>query len=137
VSVTLSDLAAASDLQADVFADLPDVDLAARGKSENSLALWTSLDGPYAPAAESEIAADICPEPWVVLRKVSGSSEKASVSFPCSISAQPRKQFTQGTSSVNPCSVHSNIDACASSSASLAAQGQAQSRTARCSGQKH
>jgi hypothetical protein len=34
VSVTLSDLAAASDLQADVFADPPDVDLAARGKSE-------------------------------------------------------------------------------------------------------
>ncbi len=34
VSVTLSDLAAASDLQADLFANLPDVDLAARGKSE-------------------------------------------------------------------------------------------------------
>jgi DNA polymerase-4 len=34
VSVTLSDLVAASDLQADLFANLPDVDLAARGKSE-------------------------------------------------------------------------------------------------------
>ena len=34
VSVTLSDLAAASDLQADLFANLPDVDLAARGRSE-------------------------------------------------------------------------------------------------------
>ena len=34
VSVTLSELVAASDLQADLFANLPDVDLAARGKSE-------------------------------------------------------------------------------------------------------
>jgi len=34
VSVTLSDLVAATDLQADLFANLPDVDLAARGKSE-------------------------------------------------------------------------------------------------------
>jgi DNA polymerase-4 len=34
VSVTLSDLAAATDLQADLFANLPDADLAARSKSE-------------------------------------------------------------------------------------------------------
>ena len=34
VSVTLSDLVAATDLQPDLFANLPDVDLAARGKSE-------------------------------------------------------------------------------------------------------
>src|SRR5271154_4637964 len=34
VSVTLSDLAAATDLQADLFASLPDVDLTARSKSE-------------------------------------------------------------------------------------------------------
>src|SRR6202045_3099758 len=34
VSVTLSDLVVASDLQADLFASLPDVGLAARGKSE-------------------------------------------------------------------------------------------------------
>ena len=34
VSVTLSDLVAATDLQPDLFAKLPDVDLAARGKSE-------------------------------------------------------------------------------------------------------
>ena len=34
VSVTLSDLVAATDLQADLFANLPDVGLAARGKSE-------------------------------------------------------------------------------------------------------
>jgi len=34
VSVTLSDLVAATDLQPDLFASLPDVDLAARSKSE-------------------------------------------------------------------------------------------------------
>src|SRR6202023_1366217 len=34
VSVTLSDLVATTDLQPDLFANLPDVDLAARGKSE-------------------------------------------------------------------------------------------------------
>src|ERR1700693_1832303 len=34
VSVTLSDLVTTTDLQADLFASLPDVDLAARGKSE-------------------------------------------------------------------------------------------------------
>ena len=34
VSVTLSDLVAATNLQSDLFANLPDVDLAARGKSE-------------------------------------------------------------------------------------------------------
>src|ERR1035441_8167001 len=33
VSVTLSDLIAATDLQPELFASLPDVDLAARGKS--------------------------------------------------------------------------------------------------------
>ncbi|MBF6560746.1 MAG: impB/mucB/samB family protein [Candidatus Binataceae bacterium] len=35
VSVTLSDLVAATNLQADLFANRPDADLAARGKSEN------------------------------------------------------------------------------------------------------
>jgi hypothetical protein len=34
VSITLSDLVAATDLQPDLFASLPDADLAARSKSE-------------------------------------------------------------------------------------------------------
>jgi len=34
VSVTLSELVAATNLQSDLFASLPDIDLAARGKSE-------------------------------------------------------------------------------------------------------
>jgi DNA polymerase IV len=41
VSVTLSDLVAATDLQAELFASLPEADLAARGKSENCPAQWT------------------------------------------------------------------------------------------------
>jgi DNA polymerase-4 len=39
VSVTLSDLVAATNLPADLFASLPDVDLAARGKAEKLSAM--------------------------------------------------------------------------------------------------
>jgi hypothetical protein len=41
VSVMLSDLVAATNLQAELFAIVPDADLAARGKSEKCPALWT------------------------------------------------------------------------------------------------